>query len=250
MTEENTIVDESFGKWAVGFSGCDGGNPHGKAWVCGIEWGGGHTKEDLKFPDVTKPASIGGSGWSEADIEQFQKYQYNQKALKLLSALAGGGLSYRDFFRASRCFQSDSEYFKMNLYPLAFKNVSSSQWQEWLAERTGFSTKEGYVAWCKDNRFPVLKQWVKTYCPELIVCTGIGCRDDFFAAFTDRSDMRQDRAGGKNIFYKWTNGGRTLVAVTYFLGQRHGLKSDSELLETGKKLAELLSERSVPTDAA
>ncbi|WP_260951748.1 hypothetical protein [Campylobacter sp. RM16187] len=39
------MTEEYFKKWALGFSGCDGGdigspeNP--SAWLCGIEWGEG-----------------------------------------------------------------------------------------------------------------------------------------------------------------------------------------------------------------
>ena len=44
-------ITERFENWALGYSGCDGGDlgypSSPSTWVCGIEWGGGHTPEAL-----------------------------------------------------------------------------------------------------------------------------------------------------------------------------------------------------------
>src|SRR3990172_9532296 len=53
-------VTPEFEKWARGFSGCDGGNPKGSIWLCGIEWGLGkeHSlEEELRTP-VSEPPQI------------------------------------------------------------------------------------------------------------------------------------------------------------------------------------------------
>jgi hypothetical protein len=236
------MVTETFAKWAVGFSGCDGGDPTG-IWVCGIEFGQGHTEDNLKLEeDVSKPGYVGGVGWEDSDVEKFLTYQYNRKALKLLCALAGHDVGkYQEFYETEQCFRERSRYFKLNLYPIGFKDTSPEHWREWLAPRTGFETKQEYKEWCHRNRFPVLREWVQKYRPRLIVCTGISYRTEFFKAFGDGTQNPQvDNGVGKPIWYTVTNAGRTLVAVIYFLGGRKGLKSDPELSATGKRLAGLL----------
>jgi hypothetical protein len=240
------MVTADFAKWAVGFSGCDGGNPKGDIWLCGIEFGEGHTEKDLERNltevDVSNPGFLGDRNWDEEEIQDFLKYPYNWKAAKLLCALAGRATeTYRDFFRAERCFSRDSRYFKLNLYPIGFRNTSSEYWQDWHTRLTGFQTKSEYIQWCQAKRFLALRTWVQECFPKLIVCTGKDHRNEFFKAFTDGAAAPDSvDVAGKKIWYVVTNAGRTLVAVTYFLGGPHGLKSDPELSAAGKMLAELL----------
>ena len=42
------MITKDFERWALGFSGCDGGNPNGSVWLCGIEFGGGCTEKELE----------------------------------------------------------------------------------------------------------------------------------------------------------------------------------------------------------
>ena len=114
--EKNAMVTERFAKWAVEFSGCDGGDPRG-IWLCGIEFGQGHTEENLNLEeDLSKPGYVGGNGWECWEMKEFPKRQYNQKALKLLCALAGHDVTkYREFYEAKRCFGENSGYFKLAL---------------------------------------------------------------------------------------------------------------------------------------
>ena len=43
------MINENFKKWALGFSGCDGGDigsaQSPSIWLCGLEWGGGFKPE-------------------------------------------------------------------------------------------------------------------------------------------------------------------------------------------------------------
>jgi hypothetical protein len=79
--------------------------------------------------------------------------------------------------------------------------------------------------------------------PQLIICTGISLQDKFLAAFgVGAAEARVDEISGKRIVYGLANSGRTLVAVTYFLGRSSGLKSNPELSATGQRLAELRNE--------
>jgi hypothetical protein len=248
------MVTDSFSKWALGFSGCDGGNPKGKIWICGIEYGGNDTEETLDFTeDVSQPRYLGGTGWPHSDFwnpELFVKGAYNWKTLKLLCGFAGESVTqYRCFFKNNQCFYRDSDYFKLNLYPLAFRDVSPGHWQPWLTQITGFQNKGKYEDWCKKNRFKVLKQWAADTVPRLIVCTGMSRQQEFLKAFCNPQDqLNEDSAANKSIKYVVTNNGATLVAVIYFFGGRYGLNSDLQLGATGKRLSELV-DASIPVTA-
>ena len=162
----------------------------------------------------------------------------------MLAALAGQDpKNYKTFFRDATCFYQDSDYFKLNLYPIDFKNTSHDLWAKWAA-KTGFATKQEYLEWCHTYRFKALRTWLSTYSPHLVICTGILSVKQFAAAFGAGEETIEDtEAAGKKIRYFLTNHGRTVVAIVYFLGGRYGLTADRQLSATGKKLAELQRSR-------
>lgn len=239
------MVSSGFEEWALGFSGCDGGNPKGCVWLCGLEYGGDDTAEWLCFPDVSCPAAI------DPKDETFLTHQYNWRALKLLAALKGiQPAEYRRLFRSQSCFASESDYFKLNLYPIAFKDTSHTRWTAWLEKKTGFHTKQEYLTWCQTHRFSQLRRWASEHAPRLIVCTGITHAREFCLAFGGTPEsICQAEAAGKAIRYFTTNDGRTLVAVIYFFGGAHGLRSDEELRATGEVLSGLVNNQTVPNNA-
>jgi len=239
------MVSNNFERWALGFSGCDGGNPKGCVWLCGLEYGGDDTEDSLCFPDVSRPSAINPKD------ETFLRYQYNWRAMKLMAALKGvRPAEYREFFRRQSCFASDSDYFKLNLYPIAFNNTSHTRWASWLEKKTGFPTKQEYLTWCQTHRFRQLRRWGSEHAPRLIVCTGITHASEFCLAFGGKPEsLRQAEASSKAIMYFTTNDDRTLVAVVYFFGGRYGLRSDEELFATGEALSDLVNNHTVPNNA-
>lgn len=232
------MINDEFTNWAEGFSGCDGGNPFGRIWLCGIEFGGpGHTEETLIYDDVTNPP------WVDPEKDEFIRYQYNWKAIKLLAALNGGECTdYKSFFKEQLCFAKNSNYFKLNLYPIGFRDTSHHRWEDWL-HGTGFATKQRYLDWCEENRFPVLRGWLIEYSPRFVLCTGITRHEEFRSAFGDGTEeVIRGTAGGKDFNYFLTNDRKTLVAIIYFLGGRYGLRSDDQLTATGRQLGSVLHE--------
>ena len=142
-TQTMTATSE-FATWATGFSGCDGGNLKGSIWLCGIEYGGREADATFEFIDVTHPGYFGDpSIWNGCDVDDFLKYQYNWRAAKLLSAFAGytDMAKYAKFFQDHHCFRQEGSYFKLNLYPIAFRSTATTHWRPWLAEKTGLSSR-------------------------------------------------------------------------------------------------------------
>ena len=243
------MVSEAFAKWATGFSGCDGGNLLGSTWLCGLEYAGDDTEEVLRHKileeTVNQPAAVETPYRTEAGIREFLQSSYNGynvRAVKLLCAFNGREVhEYNEFFWENRCFSRGSDLFKLNLYPIGFGNSNPDRWKEWHSALTGLPDKQNYLSWCEKYRFWQIQRWTRHYKPKLIICTGTESKEKFFAAFgADCETEAKDETTGKRILYRRCNGGETLVAVIYFLGNARGLISDAQLKATGQRLAQLL----------
>lgn len=238
-------VNPEFAKWAAGFSGCDGGDigAPGKSsiWFCGIEWGGGHpanAEELLSIwnEDVSSPHT-GYEDW-RSNLE----YIFNWQAVKMLSAIEGGRVSdYKQFAEKIQPFVTGGKgYFKMNLYPLAFKNTSHTLWQDAFACATGFPSKQDYLAWIRARRFPVMKSWVADSTPRLIVCAGITYKEDFRTAFVDDDvELHREVIDDRELHWaKNANGG--FVVIIPFMVNRHGLTRNVSIQKFGDRIRELM----------
>ena len=235
-----------FARWAASFAGCDGGRLSGRIWLCGLEYGGDISSEQLrewiKTPEIEPPAA-----YAAADRARSLSYPYNLKAIKLFRALKSRSEeSPAAFLDSERCFEHDGDYFKLNLFPISFKNTSPVRWPaSGFAAVTGLRSRDEYEKWCQLHRFPQLKAWMVRGGPRLIVCTGITYAHDFLMAFGDAQSelaLHEYTVVGRRlrISHFLANAGATLVAVTHFLGNRYGLNSNANIEATGRQLAQLL----------
>lgn len=249
-----------FEKWATGYSGCDGGDigtpEHPAIWFCGIEWGGGKPsdkseqafatellewfQEDVSAPAIGYEDQLGNPDWSEN-----LAYIFNWQAMKLLSAINGGHVSdYKKFAENEQPFVKGGRgYYKMNLYPLAFKNTSHALWQGAAAIATGFDKKQNYEDWICENRFPVMKSWMQRYAPKLIICTGITYAGDFKRAFVDDGCefTRNEPIDGKELNWCVNRNGTVVVNIP-FMVNRYGLTRNASIQKFGEKIREIMSE--------
>ena len=240
-------VSKDFERWAKGFSGCDGGNPHGRIWFCGIEYGGNEREGEMKFPDISSPPFL-----KDEDRRNFIKHQYSRKTVKLYLSLTGeDSANYKSAgLREGGIFGENSDSFKMNLYPISFHHDSDDLWEEWLFNKTGIPTKSIYRAWCQIYRFNTLLEFVKIYSPRLIIGTGLSYENEFLMAFAGLDKVHQFKNQNKpikiydsnsnrelEIRYMYINENRTVLAVTPFLGGRYGLNSDILIKNAGSEIA-------------
>jgi len=136
--------------------------------------------------------------------------------------------------------KAGSGYFKMNLYPIAFKNTDAGLWQQEFSEITGFADKQEYVNFCNRYRFAEMNAWVEKYRPRLIIGFGTSYDNEFNAAFSDGfRSFKQEEIAGKKLKWKRNENG-TLLAVLPFPSGSHGLNSNVSLQKFGERLAELL----------
>lgn len=237
-------ISEKFKTWGLGFSGCDGGdlgtaeNP--SIWICGIEWGGGHTAEGLvssMSEDLTTPPR-GYESW-----EENLTYIFNWQVMKLLSVINGGAFSeYKMFAQTIKPFvNGESGYFKMNLYPIGFKDTSQARWHEKFSEITGFKDKSDYLAWCSKFRLPKIREWTERAKPKLILCLGKTYLDDFKVAFHDAGkELYHEVIDGRDLYWDFNDQG-SLVAVIPFMVNRYGLVKNVSIQKFGNRISELLT---------
>ena len=228
-------ADRDFAEWAVSYSGIDGGNISGSTWFCGIENGGEQKEGSLIFTPQTLPPYV------DHDVRKnFKNFQYNWKMLKLYSTILGfSAKEYKKTYQDTRTFDQGSDTFKMNLYPIGFKNESDGLWSEWMFKTTGFPSKPLYQAWCQLNRFPAIKSWVESNDPKMIICTGSTYLREFLMAFSGYehlfADINESKLTKGSLFWRVINDGKTILFITPFLGQG-GLKSDAQIEECGLEI--------------
>jgi hypothetical protein len=236
-------ADPAFAKWALGFSGCDGGNLCGGVWFCGIEWGAG---EDLDLQteltrDVTAPPQ---RYQCPADILRDRVsgrwFQYDAKLLKLIAAMRGDSVSeYKHIAHETPFpFHKDSKYFKLNLFPINFRRVDSRLWTDRYKAITGLNTRDAYLEWCRCNRFPAMRSWMDRGRPKLVVGVGSSCKSEFRSAFGFEGPEHKERIEDKDLV--WLSNGTAVLAVIPFLGP-FGLNSNKRLEAFGRRLGALLN---------
>ena len=236
-------IQNEFQKWASGFSGCDGGDigsPQSRSiWVSGIEWGGGHDLDSLKKTMVDQ-VDVPPPGYDEPSHNL--AYIFNRQTMKLITAMNGGQVDdYEVMTSQHRPFVKDSTgYFKMNLFPIAFKDTGHQRWQTDFVDLTGFSSKDEYLSWCRHVRFAKMRNWVSTYKPKVIVCFGKTFIKDFTTAFVN-GDEKFNRENILNRELTWT---RTvddvLVVICPFPVNGYGLNSNVLLQAFGNKIQNLM----------
>jgi hypothetical protein len=232
-------VTPAFEKWAKGFSGCDGGNLKGEVWFCGIEWGLGKDhpiEEELKVDRSAVPQEY-------RSPEEILKYpNVGVRLIKLITAIRGGSVQdyHRVAYETPFPFDRQSQYFKINLFPVACKDTRAI-WGEALKANTGFPTKADCLQWCRQNRFPEMRGWVEKGKPKLIVGFGARWEPDFRNAFgfTTAKGSTETIEEGLNLV--WMRIGKTTLAIIPFLGWQGGLLSrDHSIQAFGKRLGVIL----------
>lgn len=248
--------NEKFSKWALGYSGCDGGDigtpEKPSLWFCGIEWGGGYpnnVEELIKIfsQNVEKPPK-GHEDWIDEQGKHHQAWEvnldyiYNRQCMKLLSAFEGGNVEdYKKFAKEKKPFTEESYgYFKINLYPLAFKNTSSFHWKDGFSDATGIETKNDYIQFIRNNRFPVMYSWVKQHRPKVIICTGKTYENDFISAFSDEKiQLTTEIIGERNM--QWgVNTFGTIIFIIPFMVNRYGLNKNETIQKFGERMKAIM----------
>lgn len=235
---------EEFARWVASFSGFDGGDigspSSPSVWVCGIEWAG----DQISYEWLKKELQAGAVSSPPAGYEKPEDnldYVYNRNAMKLLAAIDGLPASdYEKFALNEKPFvEGGKGYFKLNLYPLPFKDTSPERWAIWLHELTGISEKHEYLDLCRTHRFPFLREIKKAHKPKLVICFGKSYKDDFISAFGgDEETVHEETIETRDLY--WFSSDEGIVAICPFPTSQYGLNSDELLEAFGKRIRELV----------
>ncbi len=233
-------VSTEFEKWGLGYAGCDGGDIGSpqlpSVWVCGIEWGGGHDPDGLRqhMQEDAQTPPKGYQSW-----ENNLSYIFNWQVMKLLAAMKGLSVSkYKQFAEDEKPFVDGGVgYFKMNLYPIAFRNTSHEHWLGDFSEITGFTSKNEYLAWSNEKRLPQISRWAQACLPELVICLGKTFRAEFGSAFSVTSNTwTTETIDDRDLSWAINEHG-TLVVVLPFMVNRNGLVHNISIQKFGERIA-------------
>lgn len=173
--------------------------------------------------------------------------------LKIYAAILRRELKeYKDLCIKEGAFSEKSELFKLNLYPIAFYDDSNFLWEEWLSKKTGLTTKPIYRAWCQMNRFKSFYGLVQTYYPKIIIGTGRTYKTDFLIAFggienvfSNLKAIKTEQIDDSKLSFDYVaiNDGKTILAISPFLGGRYGLSSDLQIENFGHRISAICNEQ-------
>ena len=226
------------------FTGCDTGNiqagspENPSIWVFGLEHGTyksiNDENEDTRQKTVDENYSV----------EMQMKWPYNRGVFKLLASMHPeyGFDAYDKFVSDFRPFEKDSEgFFKGNLYPFPCRKISV--WSEKAINHTGAATKAEYQDWCRMNRLPAIKAWVKKHSPKVFIGVGITHRDEFSQAVFGRKvdlQIHEITVNGyrKRCFY-YKEDGKNLVVIPHFSGC-YGLNSNESIRKAGEFISDFI----------
>lgn len=237
------MTAEQFKKWALSYAGCDGGDagsPKNRSiWLCGIEWGGGHTPDDVR-KNITEEVRTPPDGYDTWD--ENLEFHYNRQVMKLFSAMNGRPVSeFRRFAEDMKPFIGGaSGYYKLNLYPIAFKTTSHDLWKSGFADVTGFPSKEAYLQWCNEVRLPAISEWVRLHQPSAVICLGKTFRNQFGKAFLiDEGAWKVEALGDRQLAYGRNPVGANIFVIPFVSGP-NGLNRNSTIQLFGERITEIM----------
>ena len=246
----NDCPTEEFKKWALGWSGCHGGDiSEGSIWICGIEWGGQYNNpQELRNEfnrDVSKPPD--GYCAKEGNFAS----QFDIAVFKIINAFNGEDIQskyYRDLpFKPF--VKGEKGFFKLNLFPLAFSSTDPALWTACYKDATGFKMKDEYKDWCRINRFVKIKKWVEDYKPKAVICFGnTETYDDFLLVFNgSNTNKLKDRGitfknNERKLYFTELNNMYMYLIICPFPLYPNGLNSDGLRQKCGEIISEIITE--------
>lgn len=225
-----------------GYNGGDIGEPDRRSiWCCGIEWGGS--------TDVESIARYYHSGeWREIsgfeDKNENCTAPYDKVLCKVLCAMAGKSVDdYEQFAWEQRVWHKGvkSGYFKMNLYPLWFKDTDSAHWTPELTSLLGFADKNEYLRYCHKYRFPAINQLMQKHQPKAVLCFGTTYEDEFNLAFSDGyKSFCLEIIDNLPVKWKRNENGIVVAVIPFPNAPRYGLQRNRSMQLIGEFLAKLI----------
>lgn len=212
------------------FLGCDGGNIESNIWFCGVEFGGTpnemntYYKDHIQFykkDNLQIPFRENYKGkFMQSKFDRYLTAMY----LVLLEKLDFDKTidsSKIDEFLANILYHKNSKSFKLNLFPIAKKDVS---WDKEIEEKLNIERNQYYSS-IFNQRAKFFKKITSLYSPKTIICFSPANHSDYFirAFFNKKESLKFtydyfiDR-NNKEHLIKIIESSRTKYLIIPFLG--------------------------------
>ena len=205
-------------EYLASFSGCVGGNIKADTWIVGIEYGRDITKTDL-LERLKEYETVAPKGYA---ADYVSKSKFDEGLKKLLSVVENISED-----KLNSIFSiNDSDHFRINIYPIPFKNVSS--WNDEFNDILEVKSKAEYYEKCREVRFPFFKEVIRNNKPKVSLCFGTTMTDDYLRLLCDSSFKYFTKKIMNKKILVATNFNR-IVVVCPFLRSISGLNSNVEI---------------------
>lgn len=164
------------------FIGIDGGNPNSDFWFCGIEFGSELEGMESYYEQFVKFYKINEFliPYRENCPEQFLKSFFDKYLASIYSNLFQGNENPNknqiDSILKNDLYNKSSKIFKLNLFPIAKKDVS---WDKNFEEKLKI-TKDEYYGRIFNNRVAFIKKLAENFKPKIIVCFSTKYYTEYF----------------------------------------------------------------------
>lgn len=212
------------------FLGCDGGNINSKIWFCGVEFGGTPKEMNTYYNDHVQ-------FYKKDNLEIPYRENYHGKFLQskfdryltamyliLLEKLnidKTVDSTIIDKFLKDKLYNKNSKSFKLNLFPIAKKDVS---WDKEIEEKLNINRNLYYSLLFKE-RGKFFKKIISKYNPKTIICFSPTNHSDYFIrafldekeSFTFKYEYFTDRSNKEHLI-KIIKSNNTQYIIVPFLG--------------------------------
>ena len=148
-------------------------------------------------------------------------------------------MSYDEFVANHQILYPDGLGFKLNLLPVRFRNRESLAWAKAIEAASGFETFDDYRSWCVTHRGAFFRALLSKHKPKVLVCTGVGERENFLRAFADGGPRQTVQLADFSLTVaKFAD---TLICVTPFFGSPAGINSYQKMEQLVSKIKHLLA---------
>ena len=232
------------------FLGMDGGNIEADVWVCGVEFGSDLKEMESYYNKYVLTYEKDGYDvpFREACPDVFVKSIYDRYLSAIYISIFNNDdvtLSKHpkyskiiDKVLKSELYNKSSSIFKLNLYPLAKKDMS---WDKNIETQLSI-TKQDYYNGIFNNRIAFIKNLAKTFNPKIIICTSPkGYENTFVEAFLNNHQQVKFSysylsVNKKQFRISVYDNDTTKIIVVPFLG-RGNLSSYQEVISMANYLA-------------
>lgn len=212
------------------FLGCDGGNIDSKTWFCGVEFGGTPKEMNLYYENHIKHYTSDGLEipYRENYDGKFVKSKFDRFLTVMSLVLLENYNSSEnidknviDDYLKNKLYNKNSLSFKLNLFPIAKKDVS---WDKEIEEKLNIN-RDIYYSLMFKKRSQFFKKVISKFNPNTIICfSPTNYSNYFIKAFINRNEIFNfqcdyfiDRRNKEHIIKKiYSN--KTQYIIIPFLG--------------------------------